>query len=222
MKKNIKKDSIINESLYLCKVQTFFLKQYLVLLILMFSINVKSQLIDSIQLNLQYEPKLLVKLDTRNSFITSTYSKVRGVKVGVHYNNTFRVGLGYNWMSNDFIVTPIVDSLNLRLNYISAFIEYAFYSTKHWQFEIPVQFGIGTIRYKDLQKNTIKLQWVPIWEPAMTFEYKFLNYFGIGIGAGYRLVIKDNKTIKERFTAPIYILRFKVRFGDMYSDYLKK
>ncbi len=188
----------------------------------MFSNNVRSQLIDSIHLALQHEPKFLVKLDTRNSFITSTYSKVRGVKVGVHYDKSFRIGLGYNWMSNDFMVTHSIDSFNLRLNYISAFVEYAFYKSQHWQFEIPVQFGIGTIRYKDKNNNTKVSLWVPIWEPAMTFEYKFLNYFGIGIGAGYRLIIKNTNTIKERFTAPIYILRFKVRFGDIYSDLRKK
>ena len=69
---------------------------------------------------------------------------------------------------------------------------------------------------------TTGISWIIIYEPAMTIEYKFLKYFGIGGGVGFRLAIKSNQQIKESFTAPEYILRFKIYSGDIYKDQILK
>ena len=64
--------------------------------------------------------------------------------------------------------------------------------------------------------------WIIIYEPAMTIEYKFMRYFGLGGGVGFRLAIKSNQQIKESFTAPEYILRVKIYFGDIYKEEILK
>jgi hypothetical protein len=183
--------------------------------------TVNAQLFDSIKTSFDYKPKLLVKMDARNSFVTASYAKVKGVKVGLSYHKIFKFGVGYSWMKTDFYPERFLDSTNLRFAYVNTFLEYTFFQTEHWQFEIPVQMGLGRISYKDTDGELLQKQWVPIWEPAMTFEYLFLKYFGVGVGAGYRLVIKPKTPIAEQFTSPIYILKFKVYFGDIYKDVKK-
>ncbi len=157
-------------------------------------------------------------MDARNSFVTASYSKVKGVKIGLSYHKVFKLGIGYSWMKTDYYPERFDDSTNLRLGYGNAFLEYTFFQTKHWQFEIPIQIGLGRISYNSPEGRILEKQWVPIWEPAMTFEYLFLRYFGVGVGAGYRLVIKPKNPIQEQFTSPIYIFKFKIYFGDIYND----
>jgi hypothetical protein len=184
--------------------------------------SMKAQLFDSIKTSFDYKPKLLLKMDARNSFVTASYAKIKGVKIGLNYHKIFRFGIGYSWMKTDYFPDSFNDSTNLRFSYANTFLEYAFFQTKHWQFEIPVQIGVGRISYKNPEGVIIEKKWVPIWEPAMTFEYLFLKYFGVGIGAGYRLVLKSKSPISERFTSPIYIFKFKVSFGDIYNDVKKQ
>lgn len=180
-----------------------------------------AQLFDSIKSSFDYKPKLLLKMDARNSFVTASYAKVKGIKLGLSYHKIFKVGIGYSWMKSDYFPNQFIDSTNLRFGYGNAFLEYTFFQTEHWHFEIPIQIGIGRISYKNTDQNILQKQWVPIWEPAMTFEYIFLKYFGVGVGAGYRLVIKPKTPIIERFTSPIYIFKFKIYFGDIYNDVKK-
>ena len=197
------------------------MRKILLIFLLLAAFTSKAQLFDSIKSSLQFKPKLLVKLDARNSFVTASYSKVKGIKLGLNYNKIFRLGIGYSWMKTDYYPRQFKDSTNLRFGYGNAFMEYAFYQSKHFQFEIPIQIGIGRISYKSKADELLQKEWVPIWEPAMTFEYLFLKYFSIGVGAGYRLVIKSKDPIIEQFTSPIYIFKFNISFGDMYKDVKK-
>ena len=198
--------------------------------ILFFSIfvltsNSKAQLFDSIQTSFNYKPKLLLKLDSRNSFIANQYAKTQGVKIGINFNKTTSLGFGYHWMNTRKVeaFNSDLDSVNLNLGYGVAFFEYAFYKSKRWTAEIPVQIGIGRASYSNLDnKAQVGKSWILIYEPAMTIEYRFLRYFGIGGGVGFRLSSKTNKEIKERFTAPEYLFRFKIYFGDIYKEQILK
>ena len=118
---------------------------------------------------------------------------------------------------------PNSNKIDLKFGYVVAFFEYNFYKSKYWSAEIPVQIGLGKAQYDDVDLSiTTASSWIIIYEPAMTIEYKFLKYFGIGGGVGFRLAIKSNQQIKESFTAPEYILRFKIYFGDIYKDQILK
>ncbi|CAG5086381.1 hypothetical protein [Parvicella tangerina] len=179
--------------------------------------HASAQLFDSIATAFDYKPKPLLKLEARNAFVTSSYVKMKGIKLGANFHNKLRLGIGYSWMKSDYLVEHFNDTSELKFGYGLAFFEYAFFNSDHWNLEIPIQIGLGRLAYKE--DNTIKSrQWVPVWEPAMTMEYLFLKYFGIGFGAGYRLVIKSHTPITEQFTSPIYIFKFKINFGDIYKD----
>lgn len=191
------------------------------ILVLFFSfclVSSNAQLLDSIQDCFKYKPKPLFKMDARNAFVTSGFVKVKGIKVGLSHHKRVRYGVGYSWMKTDYFIINNLDSTNLRFSYANLFFEYAFFKSKNWQLEIPIQVGFGRISYQDLESNLLQKQWVPIWEPAMTFEYLFLKYFGIGAGVGYRLVFKSKTPISEKFTSPIYIFRFKIYFDQLYKD----
>jgi hypothetical protein len=158
-------------------------------------------------------------MDARNAFVTSGFVKVKGIKLGLSHHKKVRYGIGFSWMKTDYYILENLDSTNLRFSYANIFFEYAFFKSKNWQLEIPVQLGFVRISYQDNEKNVLQSQWVPIWEPAMTFEYLFFKYFGIGAGVGYRLVIKSKFPISEQFTSPIYIFRFKIYFDQLYNDF---
>ena len=202
--------------------RTFFI---LIISFFIFSSQGHAQLFDSIQTSFDYKPKFLLKFDTRNSFVSNQYAKTQGVKVGLSYNRTTSVGLGYHWMKERLIRSNSseLDSNYLRFGYGVAFFEYNFFKSKKWNAEIPIQLGIGEASlYNYMNHQNIASTWMIIYEPAMTIEYRFLRYFGIGGGVGFRLALKLNQEIKESFTAPEYILRFKIYFGDIYKEQILK
>ena len=59
---------------------------------------------------------------------------------------------------------------------------------------------------------------IVLYEPAMILEYAVLPFIGIGGGVGYRLMLKNNKAINERFTAPTYKLVFSLKLGVLYKQ----
>ena len=202
--------------------RTFFI---LILSFFIFSSQGHAQLFDSIRTSFDYKPKFLLKFDTRNSFISNQYAKIHGIKVGLSFNKTTNIGIGYHWMPKRPLEPTLLNSnkIDLKFGYAVAFFEYNFYKSKYWSAEIPVQIGFGKAQYDDLDlAMTTGISWIIIYEPAMTIEYKLLKYFGIGGGVGFRLAIKSNQQIKESFTAPEYILRFKIYSGDIYKDQILK
>jgi len=203
-------------------VRTFFI---ILLSFFIFSSQGHAQLFDSIRTSFDYKPKFLLKFDTRNSFISNQYAKIHGIKVGLSFNKTTNIGIGYHWMPKRPLEPTLLNSnkIDLKFGYAVAFFEYNFYKSKHWSAEIPVQIGFGKAQYDDLDlAMTTGVSWIIIYEPAMTIEYKFLKYFGIGGGVGFRLAIKSNQQIIESFTAPEYILRFKIYSGDIYKEQILK
>lgn len=202
--------------------RTFFIS---ILSFFILSIQGRAQLFDSIRTSFDYKPKFLVKFDTRNSFISNQYAKIHGIKVGLSFNKTTNVGVGYHWMPKRSIAPDLNNSnkIDLKFGYGVAFFDYNFYKSKHWSGEIPVQIGVGKAQYTDADLAITKASsWIIIYEPAMTIEYKFMRYFGLGGGVGFRLAIKSNQQIKESFTAPEYILRVKIYFGDIYKEEILK
>lgn len=197
--------------------RTFFVYGSIIISFLLVSNSTHAQLFDSISNSFNYKPKPLVKLEARNAFVTSSFVKMKGIKIGLNYHRKVRLGIGYTWMKDDYDITYKQDSGQLNFGYGLAFFEYSFHHSKHWHLEIPIQIGLGKISYQK-DESILVHQWAPIWEPAMTMEYIFLKYFGIGVGAGYRIVFKAKSPITEQLTSPIYIFRFRVYLGDIYKD----
>jgi hypothetical protein len=195
----------------------------------------QAQLLDSIAKHFEVKPKFSVRLDSRNSFISSQNAKIIGLKIGWEYNNAVKIGIGYNRLNSKISYTKYYfnDEINrydtlqsfLKFEYLSPFFEYVFFKNNKWEHAIPVQIGIGNSRYEYVDAKGIihyeNFRPVILYEPLMTTQYKIFPWIGVGTGVGYRLILVGNKQINKNLNSPIYTLRLMVFLGDLYKD-LKK
>lgn len=191
----------------------------------------RNAFIDTIKHSFQHRPTLDLRLDSRNSFISTRFARIFGVKAGLDFNKRVKVGLGYNHLVSEidrdirttdaFGVTTVQKS-TLRFWYFTPYFEYAFYQKHPWEISIPVHLGIGASRYR--YKNTAgdrlftEANLVVLYEPYMVCQYRFLRYFALGAGVGFRLLMVGNGGIPENLNSPNYVIKFKVFIADFYKD----
>lgn len=180
---------------------------------------------DSLRQVFQNVPVPTIKIDTRNSFITGQSARIYGVKLGLSYGKRLSLGLGYNWLQSEIkdqisLPTGTVEGV-VKLKYIAPFIDYSFYKKGPWEANIPVQIGFGR-SYVQVSENTgnshLAMDNVILYEPTMTVEYKILNVIGLGGGIGYRIMLKNNDYIDHQFSSPVYVLRFRLIFDELYKQ----
>ncbi|MBK7084563.1 MAG: hypothetical protein IPH53_07805 [Flavobacteriales bacterium] len=185
-----------------------------------------AQRIDSIPDYLTAPPELIVKLDMRGSFIGNESVRFVGVKLGLEHASKVQYGVGYSFLFSTVEGTAEVEGLGtvgtrLRFGYVTPYFDFAFYQKNNWELRIPVQFGIGSgsVVYEDADGRKRKLQrsGVFLYEPSMTVQYRFLNYFAIGGGWGYRLVLRS-APLADGLAAPVYTFGLRVFFGDLWRD----
>lgn len=171
------------------------------------------------------DPKIDIRLDSRHSFINQTGVKVFGIKMGVQYDKKISIGIGYNilWepLDREIEYKGLVYTVELGFYNFSPYIEYVFYRDERWELSIPVQLGFGSSFYtnkEDFGPRKIYPKFVMSYEPAITFQYRFLRYFGAGLGVGYRLMVLPNSQLKESFTSPVYIFKTNIYFQDIIRD----
>jgi hypothetical protein len=166
------------------------------------------------------------KFDTRNSFITGNSAKVYGIKAGISFGKRFSVGVGYNFIGTELQETIVVNekyvSADIRMNYVAPFIEYSFYQRGPWELVTPIQIGVGNsfLQYSTEEgQRVINKSSVVLYEPGMAFEYKIMKMLGVGVGLGYRIMLKNNRGIEQQFTSPVYALRVRLIFDELYRRY---
>lgn len=210
------------------KLITFFL-------LLLLSQLATAQLLDSLRFCIKQKPKFSIKIDSRNSFISSQRAPIFSLKLGVEFNNILRIGGGYNTLkaalsTPHFIkdsVGKVVDtvSAHLKLDYLSYYIEYAFYQTKRWEMAIPMQIGIG-YSYYDYKlgdkKSSFSKQTIVVYETNLVGHYKIFSWVGVGVGIGYRVMLLGNKKLEENFNSPIYVFKIKFFLVDAYKAMFSK
>ena len=198
----------------------------LLLLLMLLPLSLRAQLLDSISLFLGEQSRFTAGIDTRGSFISNRSVRMLGVKAGLEHAGRVRYGIGYS-----FLLTPVEREHNvtgqgtvttrLRLGYFTPYFSYTFYQRGHWEVSIPVQLGIGggSLIYHDAdgRKRKLKQAFVFLYEPAMTVQYRFLKYFAIGGGWGFRLTV-TNAELDESLNAPIYLFGLKVFLGEMIRE----
>ncbi len=193
--------------------------------------------LDTIKLSLKQKPHLFGKFDTRNSFIDNSRAKIFGLKTGLNFGRRLYFGIGYNQLnppSSDFDKTIYIVNANaelekttamLRLFYISVHAEYVFYQTKHWELSMPLQFGIGQSYYKYNQagkRKVIEKDLNFIYEPAISIEYKFVKWAGIGADIGYRFMATSYKKLNQKFTSPTYAFKFLIYYNEIVKSVFPK
>ena len=183
------------------------------------------------------KPRLLLGFDIRNSFIENRGARIYSWKIGVEFNERFRIGGGFSHLvsnhhpSLDRVIfkangKDTLATAKLRFNYITYFIDYVFYKRRKWEFSVPIQVGIGLSQYdyrdEDGTRHTIGQSGILLYEPAIFGTYKITKWFGLGMGAGFRIMLINNKGISSRFNSPIYIFKVKIFFGEIYRSVFRK
>lgn len=199
-------------------------------LYLFVSVTTQAQLFDSIANSLKNSPKFYFKLDNRSSFISSKKASISGIKIGFEYNKKVALGIGLNFLSNEIYKERVLLNesgfndtyqMKLQFNYVSPFIEYVFHRSKKWEHAIPVQIGFGNSKFMfyNSRGEIIKEHYKPIilYEPSMTTQYKFIRWAAIGGGLGYRILLLNNKEIKEEFNSPVYVVKLNIFWYDIYK-----
>ena len=166
-------------------------------------------------------------IDDRNSFITSTEAQVIGFRIGAEWNNKFRLGLGYHYLSDQIVRS--ISSLNkttnvntmtnadVRLRYGSIFGEYILLSNDFWQVTAPLLIGAGESAYIP-PSNYYEItgrHFTLFIEPAVTVQYSFIPFIGIGTGFGYRFMPVGDGSLRSAFATPLYDFRIKILLDDV-------
>ncbi len=189
------------------------------------SATVYGQMMDSIRKSFKETPQFALRMDSRRSFITRTPAKIFGFKAGLDHRDQVQYGLGFNTLATDFTKVVNGDTGTLDFSFIAPYFEYTFYNKYPWELAIPVQVGIGRSRVRLKKENgeqyTRGSGAILTYEPALSVEYKFWDYLGIGGAFGYRLMVIPNQKIDEELTAPVYLFQLKVYFGKIYRDVFK-
>lgn len=183
--------------------------------------STEKDLFQKIEESLETKPKFYISFDNKNSFISNRSGWFLGAKVGLEYDNIFRIGIGFNGLYNKTYSTYINDIKKteevLSFNYISIFAEYIFKNNKRYEFSLPISLGFGYSWLGDLKtSNTSQFQL--LYEAQLNGMYFPVQFFGIGAGLGYRLMLKNNEYIDEQFTAPIYSLKVKLILGKIFKN----
>ena len=202
--------------------------RYVLLVSVLVSASAQAQLMDSIRIFLQEQPRIVAKLDFRGSFVSNSRVSMWGAKVGLEHARRFQYGLGYSFLFTDVErVREVagVGTVNTGLNmgYLTPYVDYAFYLRGPWEARIPVQLGIGrgSIHYRDTagRRQVVQRSALLLYEPAMTIQYRFGRYFGLGAGWGFRIAFRLSGALDERITAPIYTAGVRVFLGEIWRDH---
>jgi hypothetical protein len=68
------------------------------------------------------------------------------------------------------------------------------------------------------QKGHFQENWNFIYEPAVSVEYKFLRWFGVGADIGYRFMITSDRKINQKFNSPIYAFKFLIYYNEIFKS----
>ncbi|MES2592558.1 MAG: hypothetical protein V4608_11780 [Bacteroidota bacterium] len=157
--------------------------------------------------------------------------------MGLNYSNRVHLGIGYNQLyppASDFdkkvyfsSSTATHDSANatLKLFYISAQAEYVYFQSKQWHLSIPLQIGVGETYYQyksENRKHKIEKNVILIYEPAVSVEYKFAKWAGIGIDTGFRFMVTDYRRLTQKFSSPTYAFKLLIYYNEIYKSVVKK
>lgn len=161
------------------------------------------------------KPSATAKWDTWGTFIGGRTFNTQALKAGAEFNETLVLGIGYNWLSNGVFKEVEINSVKqlceFELRYLGPYAELDFFKKGHWKGTLPIQLGFGKsfLKYSDTEGNRIKLNEgrVVLYEPAMSFSYDIANLFEVGAGFGYRIMVKNNKSIDQPLTSPNFVVR---------------
>jgi hypothetical protein len=190
----------------------------------------KAQLLDSLRFHLSHKPVLDGNWETRNTFISTRRAQITGWKLGLDFNSKIRMGVGYNYMNTKFYNSEFSGfqyrKEQLGMRYFCVYFEYLYFKQNRWTFSVPVQVGFGTTFTRSVfpvvQNEKKNSHFIMVYEPCISGEYRLLPWFAIGAEGGFRLFLFKSGSVKERFTAPIYVFSASIKWGYFIDKYKLK
>jgi hypothetical protein len=189
---------------------------------------------DSLRSPFSSKPKFLFKFDTRNSFVSNSRRDIFGIKLGMEFDKKVRLGAGVNWLKSPIYKTRYLTSsaglpdsveAQLQFRYIAYYVEYVFYRSKRWELSMPFQLGAGYSRYVYNYEGSSFIEnrkMILVYEPSISMQYKVFKWLGAGADVGFRLMVLNNKAIKENFNSPLYAFKVLVWYGELYKSLFPK
>ena len=176
----------------------------------------KSERIDSLKQKFQKDSariyrfqkfRLRVALDQRNSWIRNTKANklipvsINGFQIGGILFEKHSVGFGlYNIALFSTKAVKVTDKANtirfadLHMRYYTLFYEYAAYSSRYFEIDIPLEFGIGKYIYNLKDDTQYNLVWhedgpIQIYGIGAQIIFKPLKWIGLVSMGGYRYTV---------------------------------
>jgi hypothetical protein len=169
--------------------------------------------------------------DSYYSFIGNKSADVWGFRGGVKYNEKWKFGIGYNFISSDIVENKILPSdeipfakndtvkAQLFFRYYPVMIEYIHYNKGPWQISTPLQIGYGKSYFQYFDKNDSKRRifekGVVASQLGVNAQYKIVRWIGITSGVGYRIMLVNNKEIDAKMNSPIFALGIKIYLSEV-------
>lgn len=216
-------------------IQNNLLKGCFAILVFLFSLPAPAQLkhmTDSISYYMQRKPGLCAEFDGRNTFVSGKPMKISGLRGGLSYGSKIYYYYGLYWMPNLHRDREIInvgqinqDTLTtlLGMRYTAISAEYVFYRTRKWYFSLNSHIGLGSARkqyFKDygtvaqFQVDNKRVMILPT-EMYVTGSYRFIPWFGIGGGIGYRRTLFNSFIKEEDFNGLTYTFGFRIWFNPL-------
>ncbi|MCB9233409.1 MAG: hypothetical protein H6581_17260 [Bacteroidia bacterium] len=178
--------------------------------------------------------KVLFGFDSYNSFIANKRASIFGLRFGIEIREKWRVGTGLYFLTSDLQKTVILPDTNgnplqsrvkLNLVYFGYFGEYIFFRNQRWEFSAPIYLGLGVAGLSRVNNPTVVLPFTkrtfPVLVPAVTGQYKFFPWIGLGLGTGYRLILGRQPIINESLNSWVYAIKVKIFLGPLWRAVTK-
>lgn len=169
--------------------------------------------------------------DGRKSFISGNPVSIGGVRLGIQHVQKWRIGIGLYGLNTTILRNVIINQgtsaekaveAKLEFGYLSFYYERILYKSNKWEISIPVQLGAGDAKLTYLDSSrvvAINKRSVSLIEPSVMAEYRFLKWAGVGVGLGLRKMLVKSEVLEDNFNAPIYLIKLKIHFGDLYKGW---
>ena len=193
--------------------RTFYLITTMLMNTILFSQEGKT-IQTPIQLN-----ELGIRLEIKNFFIDGHRFKIQEIKPYYKLNDKFKIGFGYCSLKDDNFYFR--DSTLLRINSSNFFGSYNWIISEIISAEATIDFGIGRIKSINIDDSFDKGSY-SFFEPAVIINYSGFNFFNLGCGSGIRFTRKDKSIFTRNLTLSTIILRFSLKFTEIYNHFLHR
>ncbi len=201
---------------------------YLWCMMFFITINLQAQFYKS-------KPTLIFTFEKRNSFVQDATADLNGIKVGLDFDNTVKFTFARYKLIADIVETKTVTSAfgtdttvraNLQVLYFAPGVEYVLYKDDPWQISVPVEIGIGKSYFEYFASRGNRQRafdkGIILIEPGINGHYKLVKWIGIGFGAGYRIMLKNNPEVDTRMSNFTFSIGVKIFFSEVYKSVFPK